>query len=365
MPAAGHQRQPGLFHGRGRRGPLRAWRVERRRREGDGGTGRGARAQRPFTQSRGFRRADRSAPAQPPPAREPGRGGRVRWHQARRAAVFAGAETILAAASSAHDARDERAGRSVRREPCRSRADPHARDASWTLAQRMAAERELSASISPPIRSTSARHLLAAHKVRDLCRSRRHAASPRASASARCMAGLVEDARWRTSAKGRRYMMATLSDISGQFVATAFDDDAPRALDGRQGGPVRAAWRRARPPRRRRDAARHDQAVPAARRAREAHPPANDRSGRRCGDGRPPSPAARRRARRQWPVRFIVPLAAGGEATIVAGRDFLLDAEIAARIERSAARAASTCPRKSRRNSRWWARLRPSRSRRG
>src|SRR3546814_19369870 len=38
------------------------------------------------------------------------------------------------------------------------------------------------------------------------------------------MAGLVEDARWRTSARGRRYLMATLSDASGQFVATVFDD---------------------------------------------------------------------------------------------------------------------------------------------
>ncbi len=45
------------------------------------------------------------------------------------------------------------------------------------------------------------------------------------------MAGLVEEARWRTSAKGRRYMMATLSDNSGQFVATAFDDEATTALE--------------------------------------------------------------------------------------------------------------------------------------
>src|SRR3712207_3057226 len=38
------------------------------------------------------------------------------------------------------------------------------------------------------------------------------------------MAGLVEDARWRASARGGRYLMATLSDASGQFVATVFDD---------------------------------------------------------------------------------------------------------------------------------------------
>ena len=33
-------------------------------------------------------------------------------------------------------------------------------------------------------------------------------------------------------------------------------------------------------------------------------------------------------------LRFVVPTAVGGEASIVAGRDFLLDAELAARIER-------------------------------
>ena len=45
------------------------------------------------------------------------------------------------------------------------------------------------------------------------------------------MAALVEETRWRTSARGRRYMMATLSDPSGQFVATAFDDAPCAALE--------------------------------------------------------------------------------------------------------------------------------------
>jgi DNA polymerase-3 subunit alpha len=35
-------------------------------------------------------------------------------------------------------------------------------------------------------------------------------------------------------------------------------------------------------------------------------------------------------------VRLIVPLSGGGEATVLAGRDFTLDAELAARIERIA-----------------------------
>ena len=45
------------------------------------------------------------------------------------------------------------------------------------------------------------------------------------------MAALVEDARWRTSARGRRYMMATLERPSGQFIATAFDDERDAALE--------------------------------------------------------------------------------------------------------------------------------------
>ena len=91
-----------------------------------------------------------------------------------RAAVFAAAETILAHAASAHDQRDQRAGRPVRREFGRSRADPPAArrvmDASpsaWRPSARP------SASISPRIPVDSPRHLLAAHKVQDLRRNRR------------------------------------------------------------------------------------------------------------------------------------------------------------------------------------------------
>src|SRR3546814_9165713 len=45
------------------------------------------------------------------------------------------------------------------------------------------------------------------------------------------MAALVEDARWRTSARGRRYLMATLSDATGQFIATCFDDAVAADLE--------------------------------------------------------------------------------------------------------------------------------------
>jgi DNA polymerase-3 subunit alpha len=52
------------------------------------------------------------------------------------------------------------------------------------------------------------------------------------------MAVLVEDARWRTSTRGKRYLMAQLSDPSGQFVATCFDDAVAKDLEeaARAGG---------------------------------------------------------------------------------------------------------------------------------
>jgi len=149
------------------------------------------------------------------------------------------------------------------------------------------------------------------------------------------MAALIEDTRWRTSAKGRRYMMATLSDSSGQFVATAFDDDATAALE---------------------TAAKAGQCgllgVELDRRAGDETPRVTIKRFQPLSD-------LAKRTRLQMTVhvrdanvierlaacladsrgghglmRFILPLASGGEAAIVAGRDFALDGELAARIER-------------------------------
>ena len=147
-----------------------------------------------------------------------------------RAAVFAGAEIILAHASSAHEQRETgQAGlfgvNSAEAAPIRlPRQEP------WTIAQRMAAEREAFGFYFSAHPVDAARHLLQAHKVKTFAELAdvRIAEGERVSAM---MAGLVEDTRWRTSARGRRYMMATLSDNSGQFIATAFDDEATSALE--------------------------------------------------------------------------------------------------------------------------------------
>jgi DNA polymerase-3 subunit alpha len=180
----------------------------------------------------------------------------------------------------------------------------------------------------------ASRHLLAAHKVRTFAEISEMSVAEGERVGA-TMAGLAEEARWRTSAKGRRYMMATLSDSSGQFIATAFDDEATAALE---------------------TAAKSGQcgllSVELDRRAGDETPrvtikrfqPLSDLAKRtrlqmsvRVPDGATAERIARELADARGSsglLRFILPTAAGGEAVIVAGRDFALDGELAARIER-------------------------------
>jgi DNA polymerase-3 subunit alpha len=253
-----------------------------------------------------------------------------------RAAVFAAAETILAHAASAQDQRESGQAGLFGTNSAESAPIRLPRDASWTIAQRMAAERDAFGFYFSAHPVDAARHLLAAHKVKTFAEiAETHVEEGERVGST--MAGLVEEARWRTSAKGRRYMMAALSDSSGQFVATAFDDEATTALEA---------------------AAKAGQcgllSVELDRRAGDETPrvtikrfqPLSDLAKRtrlqmtvRVSDAGVAESIARELADARGSsglLRFIVPIASGGEAAIVAGRDYALDAELAARIERIA-----------------------------
>jgi DNA polymerase-3 subunit alpha len=251
-----------------------------------------------------------------------------------RAAVFGAAETILAHAASAYDQRTSgQAGlfgvNSAEMAPIRL-----PRDASWTLAQRMAAEREAFGFYFSAHPVDAQRHLLAANKVRTFAELAdiRIAEGERASAT---MAGLVEGVRWRVSARGRRYMMASLSDPSGQFEATVFDDEPSTALeaaakasacglltvelDRRVGDDTpRVTIKRFQPladlaKRTRLQMIVHASDVSAIERI------AGELANARGGNGK---------------LKFVVPIGSGGNAEVIAGRDFVLDGELAARIER-------------------------------
>ena len=194
----------GRVLGRGRRsGPLCARRAQGRRREGDGGAGRrarGATGRSPASRisPRGSTRAcSTAARSRASPA-----AGAFDALDPTAPAVFAAAETILAHAASAADAARERAGRPVRR-----RAPPSVapirlpRDATWTLAAadggRARGLRLLFLGPSGRPLPPSARRAQGARPSPSSARCRRR---PTAAAAGAMMAGLVEDARWRTSA---------------------------------------------------------------------------------------------------------------------------------------------------------------------
>jgi len=177
------------------------------------------------------------------------------------------------------------------------------------------------------------RHLLAAHKVRSFADlSELSLSEGRSSAT---MAGLIESTRWRTSAKGRRYLMATISDASGQYEATAFDDepssDLERAakagacglltveLDRRPGDETpRVTIKRFQPLENLAKRARLQvdlrivdvALIPGVQRELETA---------RGGNGM---------------VRATLAVSEGREATLLLGRDFNLDADLAARLTR-------------------------------
>ena len=251
-----------------------------------------------------------------------------------RPAIHAAAETILAHASAAHDQRTSgqhglfggggESGIAPIRLP---------KDASWTLAERMAAEREAFGFYFSAHPVDAQRHLLAAHKVRnfgDLAEL--PLGEGRSSAT---MAGLIEGTRWRTSAKGRRYLMATISDPSGQYEATVFDDEPSSALesaakagacglmtvelDRRPGEDMpRVTVKRFQPldslakqtRLRLRLAIADESFMPAV---------ARELGGARDGNG---------------VVRATLPVSEGREVTLVLGRDFDLNADLAARLAR-------------------------------
>jgi len=253
-----------------------------------------------------------------------------------RAAVFAAAETILAHAASAQDQRETGQAGLFGVDSAEAAPIRLPREASWSLAQRMAAERDAFGFYFSAHPVDAAKHLLAAHKVKTFAEVAEFKISEGERAGA-TMAGLVEDTRWRTSARGRRYMMATLSDSSGQFLATAFDDDATAALEaaakaGQCGLLTVELDRRAGDETPRVTIKRVQTLDELAKRTRlemtvRVHDSqalklvAKELTAARGGNGR---------------VRLILPLAPGGEAALIAGRDFTLDAELAARIERIA-----------------------------
>ncbi len=250
-----------------------------------------------------------------------------------RAGIHAAAETILAVAARTHESRtsgqgglfgaESQAGDTIRLPSTR-----------WSLQQRMEAEKEAFGFYFSAHPVDRHRHLAAMHGARPYAALGELAIPTDGNRAGATMAALVEDTRWRTSARGKRYLMATMSDASGQYVATCFDEavandleEAAKAggcglvtveLDRRPGEETpRVTVRRIQPFEALANAARFvievDVTDPAAF-----------------------APLARlltdhRGARGEVRAKLMLP--SGEEATLLLGRDFLLDAELAGHIE--------------------------------
>ena len=158
-----------------------------------------------------------------------------------RAAVHAAAETILAHAASVHEARTSGQGGLFGEASAGAAPIRLPQSAAWTLAERMVNEKEAFGFYFSAHPTDRYRHLAQANGARSFAEiaampapaepAPRFVDGKRQPAPTMKMAALVEDARWRTSARGNRYLLAMMSDQSGQFMASAFDEAAANDLE--------------------------------------------------------------------------------------------------------------------------------------
>jgi DNA polymerase-3 subunit alpha len=246
-----------------------------------------------------------------------------------RAGVHAVAETILAVAARTHSQKISGQGGLFGDASHAGDTIKLPAGVRWTLSQRMDQEKEAFGfyfSAHPVDRHA---HLARNHGARTFASLGELTIPDDGTRAGATMAVLVEEARWRTSARGKRYMMAQLSDPSGQFTATCFDDsvaadleEAARVggcglitveLDRRPGEEApRVSVKRIQP---------FETLASTARFVLEVT----------VADAAAFGPLARlladhRGARGEVRATLATP---DGEATILLGRDFLLDAELA------------------------------------
>lgn len=148
-----------------------------------------------------------------------------------RAGVHAVAETVLAIAARTHEGRTSGQGGLFGETEVAGDAIKLPSGTRWTLSQRMEQEKEAFGfyfSAHPVDRHA---HIAKMHGARTYTSLTDLVIPDDGARIGATMAALVEDARWRTSARGKRYMMAQLSDATGQFLATCFDDSVAADLE--------------------------------------------------------------------------------------------------------------------------------------
>ena len=148
-----------------------------------------------------------------------------------RAAVHGAAELILSVAAEADHGRTSGQGGLFGGEEHKAAAIKLAANVSWPTAERMTQEREAFGFYFSAHPVDRYRHVATAHGAKSYAAICDMAGPAEGGRYGAMMAGLVEDVRWRTSARGRRYCNATMSDATGQFIAACFDEEAGKALE--------------------------------------------------------------------------------------------------------------------------------------
>lgn len=150
-----------------------------------------------------------------------------------RAGVHAICEAILANANAVAEARSSMQGGLFGEASELTLTLFAPQNASWTLAEAMAAEKDSFGFFFSAHPIDNYRHLLDAQGVRnfaEVCAAGGPAAGGRTSCA---MAGMIEGARWRTpSGSNRRYLLVDLSDASGQYMASCFDEEIQETIEG-------------------------------------------------------------------------------------------------------------------------------------
>ena len=252
-----------------------------------------------------------------------------------RAGVHALAEAMLGTAQRTADARESAQVALFGERDDRALAMLVSPAMTWSLAETMAHEKDAFGFYfsGHPVEAWA--HLLEAHGVRTFAQAGAVEPPPGGGRLPCMLAGLIETAAWRTpqSGKGNRYLLLTLSDASGQYVASCFDDGAQAQAEAAvaAGDAVLIAgelhWRPG------------DEAPRVT--ARELRPLANVALRARCRltvDVEPAGVAAL--ATLLGPARggrgeVVARVACGaGSATVSLGRDFTIDGELRDRVGR-------------------------------
>ena len=151
---------------------------------------------------------------------------------ANRAGVHRLAEALLGTAQSAVAARESAQVALFGDAPERSTAMLVPPAARWTLAEAMSFEKEAFGFYFSGHPADAFAHVLEANGARTWAEVCAMSAPREGGRFPAVMAGLIEDMRWRTPQKGGdKYLLLTVSDSSGQFVASCFDEGAQALIE--------------------------------------------------------------------------------------------------------------------------------------